>query len=387
MAAALACVFVHPVRADVLHLTNGAKIEGKVEKTSAGFKVQTRGGTSVIPFHRVRRWEKQLTPAEEYRRRRERLGDSDFAGHVTLGKWCRANRLPQQARWHLMFAVAIRPDDARARRAAGFIRQGDRWISRGEHRRRQGYVRYGNSWLPAAKAVHLRVKKEREEKARQAYREGWRLLRVAARMKRDMPLEPTAEKLAAMGPAIMLTLKQASRDASIRVREAAILALGRLHNRKSLQLLLRRLRTENKRRLELILARQLAAHPDRVEALEGLLDLAINRASRRQRQRGCRGLQALANLRVIDALVPQVDYHVTPATPMNPEGQEKTKDGATILSSSQSPFLKPYYPCHEALRYLTGMRLPLDKRGWKDWWARARATFNFKPLPELPPRK
>ncbi len=389
-----AFIVCSPALADVLHLVNGGRIEGKVTRVKDGYWLENGTGRVFFRNDQVKRWEKLPTVDEDYQALRGKVRLDDFDGQMALARWCRKNNLQQMARWHYMIAVALRSDDARARRGAGYVRVDGKWVTAAQAMESKGLARYKGRWMPAEEAARRRIKDTRNRERFRVNREAWSLIRKTARQRSDAPLEPVIAKLVAMGQFVIFPLERASNDGSMRARKLVLMVLGRMRSRESRELLLRRLRVEKTRQLALLAARLLAGRPDRKEVLGSLLNITINHPTRMGRHRAWLGLLAAADKRVIDVLVPKVEY--CPVAAQNGSGEagdDKTGDGKKTNGpgrerkvsfngkeyvTGQPKPRKPYYPAHEALVYLTGELLPPEAYAWRNWWEKKRDDFEFR---------
>lgn len=375
---ALLALHIPVARADVLHLVNGGKLEGKVTKVKDGYRVEDEVSTSFVRAEEVMLHERKPTLAEEYETRRKSTPLDDYDAQLALGLWCRTNNLPDKAKWHLMLAVAIRPEDGRARLEAGFVMHNGRWITREESMRLKGLREFQGKWIPAAEAFKLEAEAQREAEAKEAYESGWAILKTAGKENRTMPLEPHAEKLLALGPYVIDPLERGSGDSYRRTRELAVYTLGRINTARSLEALLRRLEVE---RNPDVLRTLLSAFPereDRTDVLEQVLNMTVNHKKRGVRRRCWEVLIRIGDPRAIDALVPLVGQSRLP------EGAPRKQNSATNASGQVTqvgdPDVKadPYYPAHEALVHLTGELLPHTLEAWVNWWEHKRDTFRFR---------
>ena len=85
--------------ADVLHLNNGRRLEGRVVSQRAGsISLEVRGGVLQIPSHMVRRIERKRTPREEYAARARRTNMNDTAQVEELALWASRRGLGERAK-------------------------------------------------------------------------------------------------------------------------------------------------------------------------------------------------------------------------------------------------------------------------------------------------
>lgn len=149
--ACLAFAWVPSAGADVVTTKAGLVLEGSVARDKDGsLVVTTAGGEVRLSAADVT----SVTPGEGPRaaaeRARRELAATDATGHFRLALAFDAQGLPDLAREEYQSVVAVEPDHPAARRALGFEKVGDRWITVAEARRRAGLVLYGGKWLLAA---------------------------------------------------------------------------------------------------------------------------------------------------------------------------------------------------------------------------------------------
>ena len=172
-----------PALADIIHLKNGGKIEGRViEQTSTKIKVQTRFG-SVMTLSRaqVLRIEKKKDVWDDYDQRRGKIKKNDAPGLFLLYKWCLENGLKQEAGNVLEEVLQADPnhDDAHrimgevkvegkwmkpdAARAAGYTLHDGKWLTRDQFMEATGHRRWGSKWITDAEYDRLTTKMTMEK--------------------------------------------------------------------------------------------------------------------------------------------------------------------------------------------------------------------------------
>jgi len=130
----LLAAFALAAHADILHLADGRKIEGKIlEETKEFVRIETTfGGVQKIEQSRILRIERKKTPKEEYDGRLRRTDPKDPDALFQLGTWARDNGLVVEALECFRKVIQIDPDHALARKELGFVRKGDQWIRASE---------------------------------------------------------------------------------------------------------------------------------------------------------------------------------------------------------------------------------------------------------------
>ncbi|NIA21918.1 MAG: hypothetical protein GWP05_08160 [Anaerolineaceae bacterium] len=115
--------------ADIFYLRGGGKIEGEVIQHKGDVIVLRVGGGEIgLATSLIERQEKAPSPMEQYRERAAAVANT-AAGHVELARWCSRKLLSEQARKHYRLALQLDGDNAAARRALGYVRRGDKWLT------------------------------------------------------------------------------------------------------------------------------------------------------------------------------------------------------------------------------------------------------------------
>jgi hypothetical protein len=160
------------VCADIVYLTNGATLEGKVTERGGKVIIERPNGTIVLPASRVERIEWKPCDLQIYEGMRDQI-DRRAAGaaerFVELAAWCQQRNMPNQAKDCYTRALDLDPDCAAARTALGFTRFEGRWLTEDELARARGMVRHGDAWVtPEAKSDLVRLQAEKETAEAQA---------------------------------------------------------------------------------------------------------------------------------------------------------------------------------------------------------------------------
>lgn len=154
--ALLAFLWAFPCPADVVVLKDGRRLVGKVTKEDdEGIVLVHRHGEIPIRKSEVASIERGPTPEEVYQDRAAKLSDDDLEGHLDLAKWCLENDLDREADWEFGRVIEIDPDHGEARKALGFVRHEEKWITKEEHREitRHPWVRKTRERLAAARVT------------------------------------------------------------------------------------------------------------------------------------------------------------------------------------------------------------------------------------------
>ena len=388
-----AAASVPPARGDILHLSGGGLLEGRVTREGEGYRIVTRHGSSVIPSAQVVRLETRPLPEDEYAERAGTLAADDAMGHYALGLWCRQNNLSDQAKTHFETAVRLDPSLEGAWRAMGFLRDGSEWIAPAEYHRRRGEALFDGQWIPLAEAMRRERQRETAAKSARALDEGWPIVVAYARNHGTQDANAVAARLAEYGEGALPLLRRASMERRLPVRRLVILTAARLPERGATDLLLDRLVGETSTDLAVEAAHALAQRPDRNQVANLLMTCIMQSVGRsREVIRGSYGLSVLGDAGVIPALIENIEY--SPDVPVAKSAQRAEASGGMTgfdgkeMSVSSSldgagPSLSKRYPAQLALKLLTQQDLPPDKVKWTAWWDGAKAEFRLSEKQEL----
>jgi hypothetical protein len=136
------------LRGDVYELKDGGQVVGAtVERSDDGvFTIRTPDGAAVkLDRSLVQRIVTQNDASLEYERRSRKTPDTAEA-HRELAAWCRENKLLAEADHHLARVAQLDPTDEQALRSLGYMRVGNRWLTRDEVMVERGMVFYEGKW-------------------------------------------------------------------------------------------------------------------------------------------------------------------------------------------------------------------------------------------------
>jgi hypothetical protein len=138
-------------RADEVYLKGGGKVSGRiVARTATSVEVDVGAGKVTVPADRVERIEERRSPLDDYYDRAGRIGATDAASWLALGRWASDQGLSSQAREAYTRVLAVLPDDPEANQALGRVSVGGRWMTEQESYRARGYVELDGEWMPPA---------------------------------------------------------------------------------------------------------------------------------------------------------------------------------------------------------------------------------------------
>lgn len=403
-------------RADVLHLKNGGRLEGRVKRTPDGLELRRGSVRMTVDPARVARWERTPLPAEEYKTRRALTATDDPMGQFVLALWCQQNGLAEEAEHHLEAVLALAPDHAEARRMAGYVRSEGAWVKQAARMRAKGLARYKGRWLPAPEAKRLLAReRERAERAARA-KQARALLRKVSRVEGKDALLELAHHLAKLGPPALPALRRGLIHSDRHRRAVAIVALGDIEDEEAAALLCERMRRERSSRLLRGIVDMLRHHACREAILMELCDHILRAAGSTSRRRLAHALAELGDPAVIPYLIARAEF--TPSQYEAVPGQNRSRRRASVeeLTPEQRAALPealrqqaglqvqinedkplaeqlihgknptaPVYPAAEVLGWLTGEDFGHNTPAWQAWWDGAAEGFTFARV-DLPER-
>lgn len=135
-----------PVSADVVTLTDGKTLEGRVSETPEGVRILLPdGGALFLPKARVARIEKKPTAVEVFQERRKALAPDDIEGRLLLAEWAKAQGFERPMQRLLREVLALDPGNLRAQTLLGKVHVGPLFLTPDEALR-HGYVPLEEGW-------------------------------------------------------------------------------------------------------------------------------------------------------------------------------------------------------------------------------------------------
>ena len=205
VAVACACAVVAASRADVIELTGGGQLEGKLVQSDDGDKSAflidlAAGGRVTVPRSEVTRVDAASDAETEYQKLARSSPDTVDA-HWKLSEWCRQHKLTADRQRHLERIVELDPNHAEARAALGFRQKDGKWMDRDDVMTARGLVLYQGQYV-TPQHVEL-MQRQKEVRTTQAdWSKRIEQLRRALTGKRgDQAAQAHAEILAIADPA------------------------------------------------------------------------------------------------------------------------------------------------------------------------------------------
>jgi hypothetical protein len=152
--------------ADVLELTNGGRVEGRLVQAADGDKKSyavelVGGGRITIPRAQVARIDSTSTAEAEYAELARTAADT-VESHWELAEWCRDRKLRELAQRHLTRILELDPNHEEARAILGFRKKDGEWMTRDDVMAARGMVMYKGRYVTRQHVELL----ERQEEAK-----------------------------------------------------------------------------------------------------------------------------------------------------------------------------------------------------------------------------
>lgn len=155
--------------ADEIITKSGRKFSGKiVGETSTHVQIKTKfGGVVKVAKSDIKEIIAKKSKADKYTERLKKVSRSDPEALWELSVWCRLEGLSKQYRETLKLVIAADTDHAKARKALGHVKHGDRWLSKREHAKlskaaleqemkAKGMVKYRGKWISVEERDNLK---------------------------------------------------------------------------------------------------------------------------------------------------------------------------------------------------------------------------------------
>ena len=143
-----------PLRADLVKLSNGGELRGRIIRNSSAGKTSSEsiqletltGATVVVHKNATQFVTMRSLAVEEYESRARRIADT-LEAHWELSEWCRQKGLSKQREAHLIKVVEHDPHHEKAQAALGHVWHEGAWVDRDELMASQGYVKYKGRYI------------------------------------------------------------------------------------------------------------------------------------------------------------------------------------------------------------------------------------------------
>ena len=161
-----------PAAADIIHLANGGKVEGRiVERTAEKVVIQTKYGRQTIDVMDIEEIEEGSSERQEYQQKKAKLGERDADGHYKLGMWCKEKELAKEAEAEFEKAIEINPDHEGARKELGYEKYEGQWLTEDEVKEKKGYKKWQGMWIAAEeydRRLKEKIQRDKEKEKKEA---------------------------------------------------------------------------------------------------------------------------------------------------------------------------------------------------------------------------
>lgn len=154
----LAVLQRQPAKADVVVLTNGKTLEGRVTRDGDSVVIELAQGVIRIPSDKVRAIQPKHTLLDEYAERKAELEKEIASGKLpatdaaerwyVLSEWATGHNFTRARDESLKQTLAMDANHAAARKAKGFVEHNGKWVSFAERNTALGFVRFEGRWVP-----------------------------------------------------------------------------------------------------------------------------------------------------------------------------------------------------------------------------------------------
>ncbi len=371
--------------AEIVKLTTGGEIYGDLINQDESPRIRYvirpyAGGEITLPASQVVSIVSQRPIEEEYHRQLVEHGDS-VQDHWEMAEWCRAKKLIKQRQFHLERIVQLDSNHAAARRALGYERVGDKWMTRDEKMKAKGYVKYNGRWMLPQK-VHLEEKKKKEKQIEKEWHE--KIKRYHGWLTGNKGVVAKESLLAITDPhATKALIHYCGKSKSRQHQEMYASALANVGTEQAWNILIKATLDSSDEDFREHCFELLEEHKPKsavafyVKALKDKDNQRVNRAAR--------GLQYTGNASVISPLIDALlTEHRTKEGGSSP-GAVSTSFGGVVGGPQSSSFssggaakivIRRYQnkEVNQALFELTGKDFHFNQSAWRQWYARQKPT-------------
>lgn len=152
--------------ADVVILTNGKSLEGRVTRDGDSIVIDMAQGQVRVPRDKVRSIQPKRTPLDEYAEKRQQIQQDLTTGKilpaVAADRWYEAAvwagelNLTRARDEALKNTLALNADHEEARKASGFYRHDGKWLTFSERNLAMGFVHFEGRWVPPEAVEHVK---------------------------------------------------------------------------------------------------------------------------------------------------------------------------------------------------------------------------------------
>lgn len=155
--------------ADVVHLRDGRKLEGRVTVEGDEVLIEQELGSVRVKADQIKTIERSADAEGETERLRRELAEGDADERYRFGVHLRERGRADEARRVFEGVLKLEPEHPGARAALGYVHHDGYWILASDHYRAQGLVEHRGEWItPAERRARVelaRAEREGEESA------------------------------------------------------------------------------------------------------------------------------------------------------------------------------------------------------------------------------
>ena len=363
-------------RGEVFVLTGGGRVEGEIlnpdESPRRTYAIRTSHGARItLSAAQVKEVLRRRPEEVEYEKIRHRYPDT-VEGHWAMSEWCRERHMLSAREKHLRRLLELDPNHEQARRALGYSRVGERWMTHEDRMLAEGYRRYKGRWrLP--QEIELMEKQRQKESAEGDWKRDLKMWRDwlgtdKHRLAREKILaidDPNAIK------ALAYALKEDGRD---QARLLYVEALAGIGKQEANRILARLAMQDEVQEVRLTCLDYLRERQDReaveyfIGRLESKNNTEINRAA--QSLRYMKDATAVGPL--ISTLVTVHKYKITTGNPGQTSTTFGSSGGGGMSAGSQTRIITQRRQNRDVLDALValtgGMNFGFDVARWKAWY-------------------
>lgn len=155
-----------PILADVVVLTNGKSLEGRVTRDGDSIVIDMAQGQVRVPRDKVRSIQPKRTPLDEYAEKRQQI-QQDFTNGKILAPeaadrwydvavWAGELNLTRPREEALKNTLSLNADHEEARKASGFFKHDGKWLTFTERNIALGFVFFEGRWVPPEAVDHVK---------------------------------------------------------------------------------------------------------------------------------------------------------------------------------------------------------------------------------------
>jgi|GEM_PF-1501212 len=150
--------------ADVVHLRDGRKLEGRVTVEGDEVLIEQKLGSVRVPVEQVKTIERGADTEAELDAKRAELAEGNADERYRFGVYLRERGLADEARRAFEGVLKLEPEHAGARAALGYVHHDGYWILASDYYRSQGLVEYRGEWItPAERRARVELARAERE--------------------------------------------------------------------------------------------------------------------------------------------------------------------------------------------------------------------------------